>query len=182
MAGQGSTSRLTIATGSLENVRMLKNPSDLVRRSWAASRAASTALPDLDCRVLLAEDGPDNQRLISLLLTRAGAEVTVAENGRVAVDLALAAQSEGRPFDLILMDMQMPVLDGCGATQRLRAAGVSRPIIALTAQAMSGDRQRCIEAGCDDYATKPIEHENLIRLIAEHCPSEGPSATRAPHI
>ena len=111
-------------------------------------------------RVLLAEDGPDNQRLISHLLRRAGASVELAGNGRIAVQCAL----EAGPFDLVLMDMAMPELDGYGATRELRAAGVRTPVIALTAHAMADDRQRCLDAGCDDYLTKPFQHAELMQI------------------
>ena len=89
----------------------------------------------------------------------------LAENGQIALDLALTAQQVGNPFDVILMDMQMPVMDGYEATQNLREAGYKEPIIALTAHAMTEDRQKCIDAGCDDYITKPIDPKKLVGLI-----------------
>ncbi len=128
----------------------------------------------LDCRLLLAEDGLDNQRLISHVLRKAGADVTIADNGQIAVELAMAALIEAAPFDVILMDMQMPVMDGYTATTRLRESGYTRPIIALTAHAMSHDKKRCLDAGCDDYATKPINRAALISMVAQ-CASQQPS-------
>jgi CheY-like chemotaxis protein len=110
--------------------------------------------------VLLVEDGDTNRKLIKLLLERAGAKVATAENGEVGSRMAVAGS-----FDLILMDMQMPVLDGYSATRRLRDAGQTMPIIALTANAMSADRQKCLDAGCTDYLTKPINTEQLFATI-----------------
>ncbi|MEZ6244015.1 MAG: ATP-binding protein [Phycisphaerales bacterium] len=124
-------------------------------------------LPRLDGSVLLVEDGPDNQRLISYLLGRAGARVELASNGKAGSDLALERLGEGRPFDLVLMDMQMPVLDGYAATHRLRSRGYKGVVIALTAHAMSDDRQRCLAAGCDDYLAKPVDRRRLIETCAE---------------
>jgi CheY-like chemotaxis protein len=108
------------------------------------------------------EDGPDNQRLIAHLLRKAGAQVTVAENGRRAVDAVWAARDAGCPFDLVLMDMQMPVMDGYVATSTLRTGGYAGPIVALTANAMPTDRQKCLDAGCDEYLSKPIDRKTLI--------------------
>tara|TARA_R110002111_G_scaffold117466_2_gene179447 strand:+ start:7807 stop:9426 length:1620 start_codon:yes stop_codon:yes gene_type:complete len=117
------------------------------------------------CSVLLAEDGIDNQRLISTLLKKEGARVMLAENGEIAVRRALDALENGKPFDVILMDMSMPILDGYGATQKLRELGYDLPIVALTAHAMSGDRDKCVEAGCNDYTTKPVNREQLRKIV-----------------
>jgi signal transduction histidine kinase/CheY-like chemotaxis protein len=119
-------------------------------------------------RVLVAEDGPDNRLLIAALLRRAGIDVTLAENGRTAADAALAEAERGMPFDVILMDMQMPILDGYAATAELRRAGYTHPIVALTAHAMAEDRQKCLAAGCDDFATKPIKRDELLGLLEKY--------------
>ncbi len=122
-------------------------------------------LPLAGCRILLAEDGPDNQRLIGHLLRRAGAQLTLAGDGQRAIDAAHEARDRGQPFDIILMDMQMPVLDGCEATRRLRADGHEQPIIALTALTNPGEHRACRLAGCDDVATKPVDRAALIAAI-----------------
>ena len=167
--GRGSTFRFTVDTGPLDGVRMLEN----CRESHASANAEPArekppAAAKLSARVLLCEDGRDNQRLIALLLKKAGADVTVADNGQIGLDKAVEAGEAGRPFDVILMDMQMPVLDGYAATGKLRETGYNNPIIALTAHAMAHDRQKCLDAGCDDYASKPIDRANLLATIARH--------------
>ena len=113
-------------------------------------------------RVLLVEDNEINRDMLSRRLTRRGFEVIFAVDGQQGVDLA---RSE-RP-DIILMDMSLPVLDGWEATRRVKADNATRgvPVIGLTAHAMSGDRERAIEAGCDDYDTKPVELDRLIGKI-----------------
>jgi PAS domain S-box-containing protein len=170
-SGQGSTFALSIDPGPLEGVALLDQPNEAIAAP-AAIPASGNPLPNLNCRILLAEDGPDNQRVISFLLTKAGAEVTTVDNGRKALETALAAFRGRRfddprtPFDIVLMDMQMPVMDGYEATRRLREEGYTGPIIALTAHAMADDRQKCLDAGCDDYATKPIDRAALLGTIA----------------
>jgi CheY-like chemotaxis protein/anti-sigma regulatory factor (Ser/Thr protein kinase) len=134
----------------------------------APSAQPRAALPAarLRGRVLVAEDGRDNQRLIALHLSRAGAEVQVADNGRIALEQLETAQAAGQPFDLLLTDMQMPELDGYTLARTLRERGSTIAIVALTAHAMAEDRQRCLDAGCDDYATKPIDRNELLQACA----------------
>ena len=164
----GSTFTVTVDTRNLDGVQMLQNVTETVPTTSQTSNAAVVCAVKLDCRLLLVEDGPDNQRLISFVMQKAGAHVTIAGNGRIAMDLVLAARDRGESFDVVLMDMQMPVMDGYEATRNLRAEGCTVPIIALTAHAMSHDRKKCIVAGCDDYATKPINREQLISLVASY--------------
>ncbi len=129
----------------------------------AAPRASS---PPLRARILLADDNPANQKLISLRLCQAGAEVVTAGNGKEALDRTSEAAREGRPFDAVIMDMQMPVLDGYEAVRQLRARGFTEPILAVTAYAMSEDREECIGAGCDDHLSKPIEWDRFLSKLA----------------
>ena len=114
-------------------------------------------------RVLVAEDSPTNQTLIKLLLEKMGLQVTITENGNQAVREALS-----QAFDLILMDIQMPNMNGYEATRTLRRKSVKTPIVALTAHAMKGDDQKCISAGCDDYLAKPIDRKELLEIICKY--------------
>ena len=114
-------------------------------------------------RILLVEDNEMNRDMLSRRLIRNGYEVFYAKDGQQGVNLALSE----RP-DLILMDMSLPVIDGWEATRRLKANDATRriPVIALTAHAMAGDRKKAMEAGCDDYDTKPVEITRLVGKIA----------------
>jgi two-component system, sensor histidine kinase and response regulator len=164
--GRGSIFTATIAVGSLEGVPMSHSPaSDILRARPAAVRIGRRTLPA--CRILLVEDGATNRKLITLVLEQAGATVATAENGRAGIEAVGQEQ-----FDLILMDMQMPVLDGYSATRELRHQGCETPILALTAHAMASDEQKCREAGCTGYLTKPIDPRRLLDAVADALPSE----------
>ncbi|HUO10857.1 MAG TPA: ATP-binding protein [Phycisphaerae bacterium] len=137
--------------------------------------AVAAAAEPIHGSILVAEDGPDNQLLLRLLLERAGATVTLADNGRAAIEKFLAARDAPpptKPFDVILMDMQMPELDGYDAARLLRQKGITTPIVALTANAMSGDRERCLAVGCNDFISKPIEPSQLLDSIRNLLPKK----------
>jgi len=174
-SGKGSTFSVTVETGPVDGVAILDNATMAVAERRQKVEVPPAPAVKLDCRILLAEDGPDNQRLISFVLKKAGAEVTLAENGLIAHDKALAARETGEPFDIILMDMQMPIMDGYTATGKLRNANYTGPIVALTANAMAGDDEKCRQAGCDGYATKPIDRAKLFATIAQYL-GQGDSA------
>ncbi|UCD75873.1 MAG: PAS domain S-box protein [Phycisphaerales bacterium] len=174
--GEGSSFVLTVGTGPLGGVEML----DSIHQGETHLEVVQERAPvtiQLSGKVLLAEDGPDNQRLLRYYLERAGLCVEVAENGRIAHHMAMKAWRSGDPYDLILMDIQMPEMDGYEATAKLRGEGYRGPIIALTAHAMAGDRDKCFAAGCDDYATKPIERGRLLEIIALHLTGESAEAS-----
>lgn len=115
---------------------------------------------------------------LSTVLRNAGAKVTIAEKGRIAVDKILAAESLQAPFAVVLMDMQMPELDGYGATAKLRQCGYRGAIVALTAHAMAGDEERCLTAGCTDYWTKPIDRLRLVATVAKYAEQVGAGCPR----
>jgi CheY-like chemotaxis protein len=128
--------------------------------------AAKEAVEVQTMRILIAEDHPDNREMLTRRLERRGYEVHVAENGAEAVEKAKAVAP-----DLILMDISMPVMSGIEATKALRqssgnVAGVK--IVALTAHAMESARRECMEAGCDDFATKPVDFAGLMSLIERY--------------
>jgi len=168
---RGTHIRVTIPTGSLEGVSTRDNCETFNMEDFGQKNRAPATTGSLRCRILLAEDSEDNSDFISAMLRRAGAEVVLVENGQLAVDQALGgilnrrASDPPQPYDIILMDMQMPVMDGYEATRQLREKGYSGKIIALTAHALSSDRDKCLAAGCDDYAIKPINRHEFFQTI-----------------
>jgi PAS domain S-box-containing protein len=172
--GKGSTFTVTLDAGPLDGVRLLDGPPAQTSSARSGSRSAN--LPKLPpARVLVADDGEANRQLIEVVLTRAGVQVESAENGEVAVRMAT-----GRHYDLILMDMQMPVMDGYAATTRLRQQGLSIPIVALTASVMKGSEGRCGAAGCSAYIAKPVDIDELMRCLAELLQGSKSIAPRPP--
>jgi signal transduction histidine kinase/CheY-like chemotaxis protein len=169
-AGLGSIFTVEIGIGNANLDRMItvltpQTPVHLESKSKIQSEDPQQIIHNAKTSVLVAEDGEDNQRLMVHHLTRAGMKITVANNGHEAVDLAIAAQKQRREPDVILMDMQMPIMDGYEATEKLRSLGWKGAIIAITAHAMNGDRDRCMKSGCDEYLTKPIEKDALIQAV-----------------
>jgi CheY-like chemotaxis protein len=165
--GQGSTftAAITIAKQCFED--MASTDEDM-RQSINAKQANYGGIERcLRGKVLLAEDNLDNQSLIVHFLERLGIDVTVVENGAQAVESVLQEQ-----FDLVLMDMQMPEMDGPTATELLRQTGCNIPIVALTANAGSEERQRCTDAGCTDFLSKPIDRQHFYSVLSEHLRQE----------
>jgi Amt family ammonium transporter len=143
--------------------------------SDANSTTLTSSSPLNGRRILLAEDAQDSRRLFSLIMKKAGAEVIEAENGQVAVEIVAKNmdnvaknRDNALPFDIILMDMEMPVMDGYAATRQLRKMGYTNPIMALTAHTLSEEHRKCLDAGCNDFTTKPILRNALITAIVKH--------------
>lgn len=174
--GKGSRFEAEIPLLPVEGSVMLER---LEKVTGSALKPEVASAARLSGRILLAEDGKDNQRLISWHLTKAGAKVEVADDGQQALDKLEAASAAGEPFDLVVTDMQMPVMDGYTLARTIRARGSGLPVIALTAHAMAEDRAKCLEAGCDDYATKPIEKFALLGVCAKWLAARAEGARRA---
>ena len=130
---------------------------------------AGTVVIEADARpsVLVADDAELNQMLLGTLLEMWGYAPRIVSDGKTAVEAALGALAGGRPFEVIIMDMRMPVMDGYAATAALRARGYAGAILALTAEDEAGERERCLETGCDDFLTKPID-ESFRGVVAKY--------------
>jgi two-component system, sensor histidine kinase len=160
IVGRGSNFTLMIPTGPLDDIPFIESSgADALRSPDSVHGDLQTCLQGV--KILLVEDGEVNRKLIRLILQRSGAEVALAENGQQGLNLA-----RRQPFHLIIMDMQMPVMDGYTAAARIREAGIATPIVALTAHAMKGDEEKCRSAGCDTYLPKPIDAPTLLKTVA----------------
>lgn len=162
-AGKGTALRMSLAKAAASPMAGQTRGHDVGVYPWLVGN------------VLVAEDSSDSQKLIAFYLRKMGLQSLIVPDGRQAVNNALAAVGAGNPFDMILMDMQMPSLDGYAATRELRARGYKGVIVALTANALSGDRERCLEAGCNEYLTKPIERDVFVETCSRLlCRGEDP--------
>ncbi len=176
--GKGSTFTVTVPTGPLDGIDMLEIDAPPAESENVSGEPPVPEALRLSGRVLLAEDSRDSQHLVAGLLTKVGLSVTACDNGKVACDRALEALAAGEPFDIILMDMHMPVMNGYEATAYLRQKGYTGAIIALTASAMKSDWEECIRVGCNDFLSKPIERSRLNRILARYTAS-GPAGLDA---
>jgi CheY-like chemotaxis protein/HPt (histidine-containing phosphotransfer) domain-containing protein len=159
--GKGSSFQVRLTAGTVDGTDWINGEQAIEQLGELHSETtAGWAFPK--ARLLVVDDGPENRELVKLVLQNYGLSVDEAENGKVGVDLATA-----NTYDVILMDVQMPVMDGFTATQKMRAQGIEVPIIALTANAMKGFEKECLDAGYSDYFTKPIDIDSFVAKLAE---------------
>ncbi len=169
--GKGTTFTVVLPIGSEEELDCEQSIKKHSKPQPKANKDKDKPLEGL--QILVAEDGPDNQKLIRYLLERAGAATHFCENGELANEF-LQNEPNDWSTDLMLLDMQMPVMDGYTTAEMIRSRGSDLPIIALTAHAMDGDRSKALAAGCNDYATKPINPSELAEQILNLIPSKSP--------
>jgi CheY-like chemotaxis protein/HPt (histidine-containing phosphotransfer) domain-containing protein len=143
----------------------LETPEGSIAQGQPLIPIAAPAEARFLARVLLAEDDPHLQRVIKFYLESSGAQVTIVADGELAYQEAMASVELGKPFDLILMDVQMPKLGGCEATMQLRQAGYAHPIVALTADATDQEQRRCMTAGCNGFLAKPASREAILQTV-----------------
>lgn len=161
--GEGSVFEVLIDVGSLEGVRMISSDEAAKALRSQQRAAANQGIASVRAgKILIVDDTPANIQLLRVVCSKAGLTVETAENGQIAVDMATQTQ-----YDIILMDMQMPVMDGYSATEELRKRGVTTPIVALTGNALEEDRRRCFDVGCTAFLAKPVNIDNLIQLLQE---------------
>ncbi len=168
--GRGAVFTIELPAGTDVNQQPKMNRYDALEQLQKQENVSSQPLSG---RVLVAEDAKANQALIQVLLQKMGFEVTIVEDGQQAIE-----QVRKEAFDIIFMDMQMPVVNGYDATQQIKAMGIRTPVIAVTAHAMKGDEQKCIDVGCDDYIAKPIDRKKMEQIISEHLSKKTESQAR----
>jgi len=172
--GKGTRLAITLRIGKAASELPVPTTTTIMTQSRQVARAAADANDaTTKPRILLVDDAPDNRRLLSAILRKTGADVETAEDGAQGCDAVHKADRGGAPFDLVIMDIMMPVLDGQQAARRLRGDGCKLPLIALTAHATEHDKKACLDAGFDDYATKPISRAQLTQLLKRHMRSHG---------
>lgn len=164
--GVGTTFTIRIAIGAVDELELV-DPAELAAAENESSRKRSKVRQLPPCRILVADDGSPNRKLMELVLGQAGADVLTVENGQLAVEAATQGD-----YDVVLMDMQMPVMDGYTATAKLRELGYTKPIYALTANAMQGDQEKCYAAGCSGFLSKPIKIDLLLETLTEELGGE----------
>ena len=158
--GEGSTFIFTVETGDISNVELIDE--ETYNKTAKTNRGQQKGVAKLPPgKVLVVDDGQANRRLIKLILERAGCTVDEAENGQIGFEKATASH-----YDIVLMDMQMPVLDGYKATAKLREHDYTKPVVALTANAMTGDQEKCAKAGCDGFLAKPVDIDKLLVTVS----------------
>ena len=165
--------------GGRVGVRSASDQGNITYAVLPGAADVSLAKPDRGLAVLVAEDNEINALLMRSLLSRLGHRPVIATNGTAALESWLAAKAGGSPYDLVLMDLQMPELDGIEATKRIRGHEAGRPgrrtpILALTANALVEDRYACFEAGMDGFLIKPLDREKLAQALAEHANQRHP--------
>jgi len=168
LAGQGAQFDIVIDTGALDDVMFSGEPPQFHYQKDAGF--TPIVAPLLKGTVLLAEDSIDNQKLISYQIHKTGASVVIADNGKIALDIATENE-----FDLILMDMQMPEMDGIEATEKLRKSDYTNPIVALTANAFNEDVLRCRASGCDDFLSKPVDWKRFFQVLETYLQTDEPT-------
>ncbi len=161
-AGEGSTFTVVVDCGNVED-------NELETLQIVAEKPAEISAKEirLNATIVIVDDRRDIRFLAQHFIERAGGTVVTVDNGLEGIELIARRQQAGEPIDAVMMDMQMPVMDGYEAAKKLRDSGFTAPIIALTANAMSSDRDQCLEAGCTDHIAKPIDGAKLLRLLAK---------------
>ncbi|HVT79114.1 MAG TPA: PAS domain S-box protein [Phycisphaerae bacterium] len=175
LPGRGSLFAVTVTTGSLKGVKLQADCKEAFGAMEKTTPLVALGEP-IKGRILLADDGRDNQALLRAYLRKAGADVAIADNGKIACEMVKQSMDAGTPYDLVLMDMQMPEMDGYQATTKLRTMGYRGPVIAITANAMATDRAKCLQAGCTDYLSKPVKRDELLDTVREHITGKPGSA------